>query len=230
MKRRLLSPSLIATFLAGGMIGALLYAHVPVFSQSAKQIVWTQHRRLLQSTENTLTNPLLECAEAPANIAETVLPSLQTELKKTIENSKSAGEISYASVYFRDLNNGPWFGINESDEFFPASLLKLPLAMSFYDRAEKDPLVMAREITYAQSSATNEDQPFTPKISVLQGKKYSVRELLEIMLLESNNEAAIALADVAEDGQITEIYRELGLEEPKLGHDYNINAHKYASF
>ncbi len=45
-------------------------------------------------------------------------------VNELVEGMLSAGRASHISVYFRDLNNGPWFGINEKEEFSPASLLK----------------------------------------------------------------------------------------------------------
>ena len=45
-----------------------------------------------------------------------------------------AGRIRDVSVYYRDLLDGPWFGINESVEYNPASMMKVP--------------VMVAEVTY----------------------------------------------------------------------------------
>ena len=187
--------------------------------------------REANSDSSHLTNPLLECTELSESASDTVLSVMHRDVQNIVDARTKKGDIAYASVYFRDMNNGPWFGINESDEFFPASLLKLPLAMSFYSRAEDDPSILDRETAYTPDPSTAaETQPFGPKRNVEKGKQYSVKELLDIMLQESSNEAAVALAGAAKPGQITGIYRDLGLKQPEFGKDYKIDTHKYASF
>ena len=178
-----------------------------------------------------LTSPLLECGDLPESLSGRALPALKKDIQSLIDARAKSGEISVASVYFRDLNNGPWFGINESSKFFPASLLKLPLAMSFYWKAENDPSILKRSIEYKPSPGTqSEVQPYSPKRNVQEGKKYTIEELIEIMLDESSNEAAVALADVAGKDQITSVYQDLGLPAPAFGADYSITTHDYASF
>ncbi len=181
--------------------------------------------------ENSLTSPLLECGELSQAVSDGVLSTLHTSVQNLVNARTKSGDILYASVYFRDLNNGPWFGINESDEFFPASLLKLPLAMSFYSKAEDDPSLLQKEIIYTpDSSATSQVQPFGPTANVEAGKKYTVKQLLDIMLQQSSNESAVALANLAGQDQIMSVYHDLGLKLPVFGKDYQIDTHKYASF
>ncbi len=187
--------------------------------------------REIRKSSAALTSPLLECGELSQRVSDETLSSLKDGIQKLLDTATKDGDIIYASVYFRDLNNGPWFGVNESDEFFPASLLKLPLAMSFYNAADDDPSILTKEITYTPDPSTAvEVQPFGPQKNVEAGKKYTVKELLTIMLQESSNEVAVALAGIAGPAQITGVYRDLGLKPPTFGNDYKIDTHKYASF
>jgi beta-lactamase class A len=173
----------------------------------------------------------LECAELPESVSDDAIEKAKESLAKIIDSSTKAGNISYASVYFRDLNNGPWFGINESDKFFPASLLKLPLAMSFYDKSEEDTALLSRQIAYkADPSVTSQLQPFGGPDQLQDGQAYTVQYLLDLMLKESNNEAANALAQYGGMPLIDNVYHDLGLTLPQPGQDYKIDTHKYASF
>ena len=45
----------------------------------------------------------------------------------------------HLSVYFRNLNNGPWFGIRENEGFAPASLMKISILISYLKMSETDP-------------------------------------------------------------------------------------------
>lgn len=187
--------------------------------------------RAIPDGSNRLTSPLLECAELPESVSDSAIVEIHRALHSTIDKAQKNGEISYASVYFRDLNNGPWFGINESDKFFPASLLKLPLAMSFYDRAEEDTGLLTREIEYKDNPAVAAQlQPFGVENKLEDGKKYSVQFLLDLMLRESSNEAANTLAEIGGQEVIDDVYHDLGLTLPVSGQDYLIDTHRYASF
>jgi hypothetical protein len=177
------------------------------------------------------TSPLLECAELPESVSDSSLNATKSSVQNFITKRKNAGDITEASVYYRDLNKGPWFGINEDAKYFPASLLKLPLAMSYYDRAEDEKDLLSKEIVYKPDpSITSQLQPYAGKDQLVAGKKYSVQYLLDLMLTESNNDAANALAVYGGAPLIDNVYRDLGLTLPQPGEDYNITTHKYASF
>ncbi len=187
--------------------------------------------RQIPSGSTRLTSPLLECAELPQSISDATLDDVKNSVQSIISKAQTSSDISYASVYYRDLNNGPWFGINESEKYFPASLLKLPLAMSFYDKSEDDPSILSHQITYKPDpSVTAQAQPFGVQDELQAGKKYTVQELLDTMLKESNNEAANALALYGGTPMIDRVYQNLGLTLPQAGQDYSINTHRYASF
>jgi beta-lactamase class A len=64
-----------------------------------------------------------------------------------VKKKKADGAVSDIGVYYRDLNNGPWFGVNERQDFLPASLLKLPLMLNFYKIAETRPQVLQEKLT-----------------------------------------------------------------------------------
>jgi len=181
--------------------------------------------------QTKFTSPLLECAELPENVSDSALNAAKSAVQNLIRARKASGDVDDVSVYYRDLNNGPWFGVNEKVNYFPASLLKLPLAMSYYDKSEDDPTLLSREIVYTPDpSVESQQQPFQGQEQLVPGKKYTVQKLLDIMLAESNNEAANTLAVYGGQTLIDDVYRNLGLALPQPGQDYSISTHKYASF
>ena len=58
---------------------------------------------------NKLTNPLLDC-DLNSNMSIVPVNSIQKQLINKISEFQNVSEVS---VYFRDLNNGGSFGINE---------------------------------------------------------------------------------------------------------------------
>lgn len=178
-----------------------------------------------------LTNPLLECAEQPERYYKQNLTDLEDRVEKMANDAQKDSSLTYASVYYRDLNNGPWFGVNESEEFIPASLLKLPLVMTFYWKAEDDPGLFGREVAYSPDvNSSVQEQPFGPQKNIVAGQKYTVKDLIKYTLQESSNEAAIALSNIAGQDQIFSVYKDLGLKSPVMNQDYHIDTRTYASF
>ena len=179
----------------------------------------------------SLTNPLLECAELPESISIAERKGLENDIRNIITEYQSAGKIVEASVYFRDLNNGPWFGIEQEKDFYPGSLLKVPLAMSFYWHAEDDPDSLKKTFVYEKGAQDfDANQPFRHPTPLEDGKEYSVQELIEIMLRESSNEAALALAQLAGVDRVMSVYRDFGITPPQTGADTQLDVHTFASF
>ncbi|MEK7509248.1 MAG: serine hydrolase [Patescibacteria group bacterium] len=178
-----------------------------------------------------LTNPLLECRELPETISIGERIGLQGKVERLIEEGKREGKVSEAAVYFRDLNNGPWFGVNESEKFSPASLLKIPLAISFFKQIESQPDILLRQIQYEKGTEKYElNQPFRPVQELENEKMYSTEELINIMLVDSSNEAALVLSQLAGEKQIEDTYRDFGQEVPVFGKDMEIDVRTFASF
>ncbi len=184
------------------------------------------------STTAGLTNPLLECRELPEGITLGERISLQSGIEKLIADGLQKGTVTHAAVYYRDLNNGPWFGVNESEPFYPASLLKLPLAMSLFREAEVRPDILTGQFQYEKMQTSYEhDQVFqSSQASLENGKVYSVSDLVKIMLQESSNEAAILLSQILGFDHIAKIYSDLSIAPPREDADYQIDAHTFGSF
>ncbi|MCU0653380.1 MAG: class A beta-lactamase-related serine hydrolase [Candidatus Pacebacteria bacterium] len=136
------------------------------------------------------------------------------------------------AVYFRNLNNGPWFGINEKEKFMPASLLKVPLMIAYFKEAETDPGVLREEIVVREGNDGILSQEIKPKIILEHGKPYTVDELIERMIIYSDNKAADILFNNVSPKKLDEIYANLGIDIPiggNINQDY-MSVKSYASF
>lgn len=196
--------------------------------------------RLLMSKGNTwrevrqggykYINPLLECE--PEGVSRGYeLKDLERQLSSYIGERSESGEVSHVSVYFRDLNNGPWFGIGERENFSPASLLKVPLMIAYLKYAERDPGVLSKEIEYTQPNMLNVQQNIPPDERMRQGNKYTVDELLRRMIVYSDNDAQGLLFENMDAEWLRVVYRDLGIEfpTPDRPEDF-MNISSYASF
>jgi len=169
----------------------------------------------IRSSDYKFISPLLECEFGAGEGVIVGLNPLQKSMARFIEQQKKNGLITSASVYLRDLNNGPWIGLNEHEPFSPASLLKLPLMMAYYKKAEKDPDLLKRKLKYEKADQLL-SQSFVPKEKIEKGKEYAVEELLERMMVFSDNAALTVLQDHIEASTIDKITLDLGVETATL--------------
>lgn len=83
-----------------------------------------------QNSGYEFINPMLEC-EPDKIFGSTEFVSLEKKIREYINNALNSNKATEISYYWRDLNLGPWIGINEQKEFTPSSLLKVPNFSSF---------------------------------------------------------------------------------------------------
>ena len=175
-------------------------------------------------------NPLLECEIAQdKEFQEYVsLKKIVSDYIEEIKNEKKATEVS---VYFRDLNNGPWFGINERDEFSPASLFKIPTMITYFKLAENDSEVLSKTLTYDGLEDLNANENIKSETQLEAGKDYTVDELIARMIIHSDNNARQMLGGNIDEPTQNEIYKDLGLDIPGVVsiEDY-ASVRNYASF
>ncbi len=99
-------------------------------------------------------------------------------------------------VYFAYLNNDSWTGINEREYFTAASTIKVPLAMSVMKAVEEGKIAL--DDTYTVEEADLNDQ-FGDFYLQAEGNTYTIRELMRIMLEQSDNTATFAILHALEN-------------------------------
>lgn len=119
---------------------------------------------------------------------EAVAPRLDksyTALKNEIRTYISEQEGFYG-IYFISLTTGQTFGINENKVFDAASTVKVPVNLYLYNRIVQNKVNPSKTLIYTEGdyeegtgSIQNEDF----------GKKFSIRELSRLSIVESDNVA-----------------------------------------
>jgi len=156
-------------------------------------VIENHNQSVRQQDGSLFTNPLLEC-ETGDNLANNPsLNSLRQDLQTEIDKLTQTKAVSALSLYYRDLNNGPWFGLNENETFTPASLLKLTILIGYLQESERD------QTTLTQSLTNDSGQPIT------------IQELLNRMIIDSDNQALELLLPHLPQGAIQEIHSDLSL-------------------
>lgn len=157
-------------------------------------------------------NPLLEC-EFSEGVGGREFSSLEGQVKQLIQKRIDDGVITHAAAYYRELKSGPWIGINEKDNFSPSSLLKLPVMMAYYKLAESNPDLLSRPLEFKADRVVLE-QDIKPTEMMSVGKKYSVDEVIQRMMIYSDNDALALLEENIDNSLIDRITLDLGIETP----------------
>lgn len=177
-----------------------------------------------------LTNPLLECEIGDETAFQEIRP-FRDKLQTLVDRDIKLGNASHISVYFRDLNNGPWIGINEKESFSPSSLLKVPLMMAILQMAEKNPAILQEKLVYTGTEDKDASQNIQPTQQLIPQTPYSYQTLLERMISSSDNNAAMLLSQSITGDEYLRPYEELGLPLPLLQNgEYYIRVKDYATF
>lgn len=221
--RKALPYAVIAT--ASFVAGLLISSHPGNQLSAAKEEDLVDHG---VESSSSLTNPLLACGDI-SDLSIGAIESLRTEVDSLITKAVQANTVSHAAVYVRDLNNGPWMGINEKEYFYPASLLKVPLIFAAYREEEAHPGFLAKESLYREP-LVHGTYLFPPREELEPGASYSAQELLRRAITYSDNESAALLGDKIGFGNLSKVFSDFGITEPEPGKDYQIRVRTYASF
>lgn len=184
-------------------------------------------------SEFKFIKPLLAC-DVGSQEESGDLSELKRVISDYLNQASDGGRISRAAVYFRDLPTGDWTGVNLEEKFFPASLMKVAVLLAYQKMAEKNPAIKEQRIAITPELISSIEQDIVPSRWAVLGQEYSVKELLDLMIVESDNTALNALLSLTatdqEDIEIRELLEDLKI--PFVGNkiDYLIGPREYSRF
>jgi beta-lactamase class A len=177
-----------------------------------------------------LISPLVECE--PDSSQLTLLAPLKQQIQNQISQLTKNNSLELISVYFRDLNNGPWFGVNQDELFSPASLIKVPIMMAYFKMAESDPTVLSNKLVYKPTPKL-ETPNIAPEVTLTPSESYTIEDLIERMIIHSDNDAFSLLTEHLGTEKIQKLFSDLDVDltqtyQHPLGN--NLGVRQYASF
>lgn len=113
--------------------------------------------------------------------------------------------------YFEYLPTGVSIGINEKLEFYPASLLKVPLVMALYHQQARTGLDLSQKVKIKKEHLDDKAGSLWQKG---EGAEVSLEELARLAIVESDNTATKVLADHIAEEDYKDIYEGLDIEAP----------------
>lgn len=155
---------------------------------------------------------------------------LKLNIEDAIKKYQQAGNIDNASVYLKVLNNREFINVNENQVYHPASLIKLPILITYLEMEEKNPGTLNKKFVYHlppgglpnQTYKTNQIQP---------EKSYTVKELLNYMIAYSDNNATFLLNKNIDLEAFKKMFSDFGLTVPNIyDSNFEISASDYSVF
>jgi beta-lactamase class A len=197
----------------------------------------TLNYSVLRDSKFKYTHPLLDVLLAPDAPQNMGLRPFKTRVEKFIQEDVDKNWARIIAVYFRDLHNGPWFSIGEMNDFYPASLLKVPLMMAVLKQAETQPEILNRKIHFIRSDTM--PAPNRPSNNLASGRYYTIDELIAKMIMHSDNDATNLLLKFVNKRTLESTYLQLGIITADEDHaslldssleEYRFTIPQYASF
>jgi len=139
---------------------------------------------------NRLTSPYLECPGALNS--DLRLTAARRAVLDFLGKARVRDPGLSVSLYARDLNNGPWMGIDQDSPYSPASLSKVPVMVYILSEAESNPEILGRTLAYpGPSGMPSEDNMdwAPPELRMVPGQAYTYEDLLYRMIALSDNHA-----------------------------------------
>lgn len=225
MERKLLFGA-IGIFLTGGIAGYFLFP----LGQKMFDKQESNSKQVRQVGEHRFINPLLEC-EVAEGLLDAHKENFRDDLVQYIDTLKRQRNISDVAVYFRDLNNGPTFGVDDQKEFFPASLLKVPVMMAYYHLAEQNPSILRTEIPHMADKDFGITPTIVPRERIEIGQVYTVEELIRRMIVFSDNQALVLLTERLPLSEMQSLFSMLGVgDDVLIDGNSKLTVKEYAGF
>ncbi len=142
------------------------------------------------------------------------MSQLESQLNAMVTNYQSSGKAKDVSIYLKRFASAYPVEINSSIQYFPGSLMKVPVLIGWLKKAESDPEVLDRKFILSDHFITGKklnlsDEPLQV------GHTYTAKELLHYMISESSNDAVGILLSNIEFEILQKVFSDLSLPEPK---------------
>ena len=155
---------------------------------------------------------------------------LKDEINNFIGKEKETGQISSVSVYVKDFNGGNWLAIDPGERYFPGSLLKVGVLMTYLHMAETNHDLLNSEHVYHVDKGFVFPVEHYQSKTVEEGHKYKIRELIEHMIRYSDNGATVFLENIMDTTIFKNEFSDLGITEPHFENpNYMLNAKEYSN-
>lgn len=138
------------------------------------------------------------------------MEGLRSKVTQLINEKKKEGVIQQASVYLKTIKDGKWFEVNGNQFYNPGSLMKLGILLTYLREEEKRPGLLEMELMLRNKIPGPGIDQIRTSAPLELNKKYTIRKLLEEMIINSDNDATQLLNMNINRAGFTQVMADLG--------------------
>jgi len=142
------------------------------------------------------------------------------DLVKTLSNKLSELE-GAVGLYVKFINSNTEYKFNENKQFWAASVIKIPIALTFFNKIESTDTKLAERLTIADDNYI--DGSGVTKL-LDKGIQFTYKDLITLMLVVSDNTATNQIVDFIGWESVGSYMNELELFNTKFQHKMMIKA------
>lgn len=131
------------------------------------------------------------------------------ELREKLQGYEAKGDYT-VSIYFEYLPTGANIAVNKDEKIWPASLIKIPVAMAALKKVEQGKWKMHNELVILDQ---DKDSEFGEMYKLPTGTSMSIERLLEESLINSDNTAHFVLLRNLEEEELEDVFVHLGMDD-----------------
>lgn len=136
------------------------------------------------------------------------------------------GKNKNISIYFEYLPTGANISVNKDIALWPASLMKIPVAMAVMKKIEKGEWKLENELVLFND---DKDSRFGELYKEPVGSRFTILKLLDEMLINSDNTSRSIFMRNLDVSEITEVLENLGIEDV-FNEDREVTTKKFSIF
>lgn len=158
------------------------------------------------------------------------LAPVKKNITTLIDEYKRIGTLNSASVFLKEYSGDNWIAINGDEKFLPGSLMKVPELITILKMEELNPGFLNKKLTFNTVYNLDKHPKYLGK-SIRLGQSYTVRELLNFMIVHSDNNATSLLFANMDLNLFKKVFTDVGLATPDLtAQHYPVSANDFSKF
>lgn len=184
-------------------IGALLFVNVILIVYVLSSVIGTKKVSSIVTAYPYL-NPALELLGKKNMIVDF------QELRESLTKKYESRNDFLVSIYFEYLPTGANISINKDEKIWPASLIKIPVAMAALKKVQDGVWKSTNELVILDE---DKDTEYGDLYNEPTGTTFSIEKFLEKSLIDSDNTAHFVLLRNLDASELEEVYVHLGLDD-----------------
>jgi beta-lactamase class A len=185
---------------------------VPVAAPAAQQVM-PAPLAVNRLKDEDLTRPVLYMN---GESTDADMQQLRSAVNDVINKHIATGAVRNASVYIRKMDKEESISINDNEFYDPGSMMKVTIMIAHLKEAMNNNSYLSEKLLFKGRNPSMLTERGAVQ-RLVPGKSYTRKELIESMIVYSDNDAVFLLVYDLTPAKINKIYNDLNIPDRKVG-------------